>query len=116
MTEVRRILDGVVWTALGDEQVILKLDSGLYFGVDQVGARIWRLISPAERENRPSCALASTDEDQIWLSGEWTDYHLGEIQNAHAEVTSEASFVGLLKVAAPSPRPQRPWVLYDLRH
>ena len=77
MTDVRRILDGMVWTALGDEVVILKLDSGIYFGLDQVGARIWRLIFPAGRENHPSCALASKDEDQIWLSGQWTDYHLG---------------------------------------
>ena len=43
MTEVRRILGGVVWTALGDEVMILKLDSGIYFGLDQVGARIWKL-------------------------------------------------------------------------
>jgi len=45
MTNVLRIVDDVVWTALGDEVVILKPDSGIYFGLDQVGARIWRLIA-----------------------------------------------------------------------
>ncbi len=25
--------------------MILKLDSGIYFGLDQVGARIWKLIA-----------------------------------------------------------------------
>ncbi len=49
MTEVRRIVDDGVCTALGDDVVILNLDSGLYFGLDQVGARICRLISPAGR-------------------------------------------------------------------
>ncbi len=77
MTDVRRIVDDVVWTALGDDVVILKLDSGIYLGLDQVRTRIWRLIAHAGRENHPSCALASNDEDRIGLSGKWTAYHWG---------------------------------------
>ena len=35
---------GVVARRVGDEVVILDLDSGTYFGLDPVGARIWELI------------------------------------------------------------------------
>lgn len=30
---------------VGDENVILDLESGTYFGLDPVGARIWQLIA-----------------------------------------------------------------------
>ena len=30
---------------VGDETVILDLTSGMYFGLDPVGARIWQLLS-----------------------------------------------------------------------
>lgn len=30
---------------LGDEAVILNLSSGVYFGLDTVGTRMWQLIS-----------------------------------------------------------------------
>jgi hypothetical protein len=29
---------------VGDETVILNLDSGVYFGLERVGARIWQLL------------------------------------------------------------------------
>ena len=34
----------VVFRELDGEAVILNLESGIYFGLDQVGTRIWRLI------------------------------------------------------------------------
>jgi Coenzyme PQQ synthesis protein D (PqqD) len=34
----------VVAREMGTEVVILELQSGSYFGLDEVGARIWRLI------------------------------------------------------------------------
>lgn len=30
---------------VGDETVILDLESGMYFGLDSVGARIWQLLA-----------------------------------------------------------------------
>lgn len=30
---------------VGDEVVILDLDTGTYYGLDRVGARIWKLLS-----------------------------------------------------------------------
>lgn len=34
----------VIFRALGDEAVVVSLDGGLYFGLDDVGARIWILM------------------------------------------------------------------------
>ena len=34
----------IVSRAVGDETVILDLESGTYFGLDQVGARMWKLL------------------------------------------------------------------------
>lgn len=35
----------VMARAVGDETVILNLESGTYFGLDPVGARVWQLLS-----------------------------------------------------------------------
>jgi hypothetical protein len=32
-------------SALGEEKVILDMDSGLYYGLDEVGARVWDLLT-----------------------------------------------------------------------
>ena len=34
-----------VWTDLGNEVAILNLDSGIYYGLNEVGADIWNFIS-----------------------------------------------------------------------
>lgn len=35
----------VMWRAIGEETVLLNLERGLYFGLDEVGARIWELLA-----------------------------------------------------------------------
>lgn len=40
-----RIVDDVLFRILGDEAVILNLSTGVYFGLDDVGTRIWQLLS-----------------------------------------------------------------------
>jgi hypothetical protein len=39
-----RISDDVVFRELEGEAVLLNLESGIYFGLDVVGTRIWQLI------------------------------------------------------------------------
>jgi hypothetical protein len=39
-----RVSDGVVFRELDGEAVLLNLDSGMYFGLDRVGTRVWQLI------------------------------------------------------------------------
>ena len=36
--------EGVLFQQLQDEAVLLNLDSGQYFGLDEVGTRIWNLV------------------------------------------------------------------------
>jgi len=38
-----RIADDVVFRELDGEAIILNLESGVYFGLDTVGTRIWQL-------------------------------------------------------------------------
>ena len=56
--------EGVVFQQLHDEAVLLNLDSGLYFGLDPIGTRIWNLL--AERQSLPqivSAIMAEYDVD-----------------------------------------------------
>jgi hypothetical protein len=39
-----RISDAVVVRDLDGESVLLNIESGLYFGLDRIGTRIWQLI------------------------------------------------------------------------
>jgi hypothetical protein len=40
-----RISDDAIFRELDGEAVILHLDSGMYFGLDPVGTRLWQLIA-----------------------------------------------------------------------
>jgi hypothetical protein len=40
-----RIPDHVVYREFEGEAIVLELESGTYFGLDEVGARVWRLIA-----------------------------------------------------------------------
>lgn len=44
LTSSVRIREGVLSRDLQGEAVILNLNTGLYFGLDPVGTRIWQLI------------------------------------------------------------------------
>jgi hypothetical protein len=37
-----KINDGVIWRELGEDVVILSVETGVYFGLDGPGGRIWR--------------------------------------------------------------------------
>jgi len=39
-----QIPDDVVFRELDGEAVILNLESGMYFGLDEIGTRIWQLL------------------------------------------------------------------------
>jgi hypothetical protein len=40
-----KMIDDVVWRDLADEVVILNLASGLYFGLEGTGGRIWHALA-----------------------------------------------------------------------
>ena len=47
MSDLTRVFtaQNQVWTDLGNEIAILNLDSGIYYGLNEVGAEIWNFIS-----------------------------------------------------------------------
>ncbi len=55
-----RIPDEVVFRELDGEAVVLNLDTGIYFGLDAVGTRIWRLIE--DRKPLRAVLAALVDE------------------------------------------------------
>jgi Coenzyme PQQ synthesis protein D (PqqD) len=89
MTNVLGIVDDAVWTDLGDEVVILKLDAGIYFGLEQVGARIWREI--AEGRTR--------DEIVKTVAAEY-DASRDRVERDFDELVSDLSKEGLIRAAA----------------
>jgi len=52
-----RIPDDVVFRELDGEAVILNLASGMYFGLDAVGTRIWQLLDTHRSLRRTLAAL-----------------------------------------------------------
>ena len=55
-----RISDDVVFRELDGEAVVLNLESGTYFGLDEVGTRFWQLI---EQNDRVDAALATLEQE-----------------------------------------------------
>lgn len=43
-----KVTEDVVHRIVGDEAVILNLKSGLYYGLDAVGSRIWKILAEQE--------------------------------------------------------------------
>jgi len=60
MTDRLRVSDDVVFRELDGEAVILNLDSGIYFGLDDVGTRFWQLI---EQDGRVALALEALESE-----------------------------------------------------
>ena len=63
-----RIPDDVVFRVLGDEAVILNLSTGIYFGLDTVGTRMWQLISEhgsTEKAREALLAEYEVEENQL---------------------------------------------------
>jgi len=59
-----RIPDEVIFRELDGEAVVLNLDTGVYFGLDAVGTRIWRLIE----ERKPLRLVLETLNDEYEAS------------------------------------------------
>jgi hypothetical protein len=55
--------EGVMFQQLQEEAVLLNLDSGLYFGLDPIGTRIWNLL--AERQSLTQIVSTITAEYEV---------------------------------------------------
>ncbi|MBX3279807.1 MAG: PqqD family protein [Acidobacteria bacterium] len=64
-----KIPERVVHQRLGDEMVLLNLETGYYFGLNPTGARLWELISEGRGlEDAGPVLMAEYDVDESVLS------------------------------------------------
>ena len=64
----RSVPDGILFRELDGESVILSLDSETYFGLDEVGTRIWELLRAGGRSVRAYetlCTEYDVDSEQL---------------------------------------------------
>ena len=69
-----------VESAVGNETVILHLENGTYYGLDEVGTRIWALVK--EGVASPDICLTLSDEFRVELATIEADarHFFGELQ------------------------------------
>ena len=73
---------------VGDETVMLDLDNGTYYGLDQVGTRIWQLLA----EGKTLAQVCDTMIEEYEVSRE-------EIERDVTRLVADLSDKGLLKPA-----------------
>jgi hypothetical protein len=81
------IAPDVLFRHVGDETVLLGLDSESYFGLDAVGTRIWRLV-----ESRPTVG------DLVEILLEEYDVDREVLENDVDELLSRLVDAGLVRV------------------
>lgn len=84
-----RVSDDVVFRELDGEAVILNLGSGIYFGLDPVGTRMWQLI---EQHGRLDAVLADLRDEY--------DAPADTLARDLLQLASELMVKGLLEVDA----------------
>lgn len=65
LTSRARIPDGIVFESLQDELVLLNLHTGVYFGLNAVGARMWELIRANQTTPLNKVLAAMVDEYDV---------------------------------------------------
>lgn len=66
---------GLLYRELGGETVLLDVDRGLYYGLDDVGTSIWRALRTSSGEPRPLEAVHAEVLGQYEVEAErlWVD-------------------------------------------
>jgi hypothetical protein len=69
------INESVVSAELDDEVVLLNVETGIYFGLDTLGARIWALLAAGvDREGICTALLAEYEVGRAQLEADLGDY------------------------------------------
>ena len=63
---VIEISDQVIFKPVGDEMVLLDFRSGMYYGLDPIGVRIWQLLA----EHEPLGKVADTMSEEYDVTRE----------------------------------------------
>ena len=60
----------VVFRALGGEAIVLDLDGGVYFGLDEVGTRIWTLLPSHDLAGVAAALVSEYDVEPLEAEGD----------------------------------------------
>ena len=63
LNDIFAVSQEVVAREVGGEMVLLNLSSGLYFGLDNVGGRIWELLSTGPQSVADLCNIIEQEFD-----------------------------------------------------
>ena len=83
--EIVRVNPDVVWREIDGEIVLLNVVTGLYYGLDEPGAAIWRQVVEAPTTLKAVCESlsphfdgdqATIERDVVELAGKLTDAQL----------------------------------------
>lgn len=85
------IPDDVIFRDLDGEAIILNLASGIYFGLDEVGTRVWMLLTESSSLRRVIDVM----------TGEY-DVESSELERDVRELISRLSDKGLVKLQHPA--------------
>ena len=58
-----RVHPSVLSRELGGETVLLNLESGVYYGLDAIGTRVWTLLTTQERSLADVCSIMAEEYD-----------------------------------------------------
>ncbi len=86
-----RIPDGILSRNLQGEEVILNLDTGVYWGLDPLGARIWQLLQQQNSlDTIVKTLLDEYDVPEARLRRDLGDLLTRLVENGLVEVVSAA--------------------------
>lgn len=82
-------------STLGGEEVVLSLDTGIYYGLNEVGTRIWALLAEP-RTLAEVCDILETeyDVDRSVLEADAADLLQSLDEEGLVEVTEQRDFSG----------------------
>ena len=61
LTDRVAVRPDVIFRALGAEAIVLNLEGGVYFGLDEIGCRIWALVQDHDLEGASAALTAEYD-------------------------------------------------------
>jgi hypothetical protein len=90
LTSLPNPASGVIYKELAEGAVLFSSTDEVYFGLNEVGARIWQLLPPA---------TSSLDELVERLAGEYADVPADTIRADTTELLAELGSHGLVVAA-----------------
>lgn len=77
-----KIADNVLFQEVDGEAVLLSLDEGCYYGLDELGTRIWKLIGQELNEEQVAAAIVEEYDVDPEQARRDLDAFLGDLEQS----------------------------------